>query len=221
MDREAEGRDLLFRFKQQAHRYLQHLPTDDDLGSWFGLMQHHGVPTRFLDWTESPYVGMYFALEEESQEKERCSAVWAIDLDWLDLKGFELLGSEVATSVPDDPEVTARYLNGLLGQTGEPVIVRINPLRADERVAAQQAFFLCKLFHQATFNQVLIRMMTRPETPDLPVVRKLEVDGSHRIAFLKNLRSMNIHRASLFPGLDGFGQSLGLDLEIKVKSTEV
>ena len=37
-----------------------------------------------------------------------------------------------------------------------------------------------------------------------------------RIKFLENLRAMNIHRASLFPGLDGFCQSLKLDLEIKV-----
>jgi PII-like signaling protein len=39
-----------------------------------------------------------------------------------------------------------------------------------------------------------------------------------RITFLKNLRAMNIHGASLFPGLDGFGQSLKLDLEMKVKA---
>jgi len=64
-------------------------------------------------------------------------------------------------------------------------------------------------------------MMIRSEIPDQPVVRKLEVGNSHRIEFLKNLRAMNIHRASLFPGLDGFGQSLRLDLEIKVKGEAV
>jgi len=49
-----------------------------------------------------------------------------------------------------------------------------------------------------------------------PVIRKLEVDESLRVEFLEGLRAMNIHRASLFPGLDGFCQSLKLDLEIRV-----
>jgi hypothetical protein len=86
-------------------------------------------------------------------------------------------------------------------------------------MAGQQGFFLCKLIHEATFNQILMSMMIKTGVPNKPVVRKLEVSSTHRINFLKNLRSMNINRASLFPGLDGFGQSLKLDLEIKVNDS--
>jgi hypothetical protein len=91
-------------------------------------------------------------------------------------------------------------------------------------MVAQQGFFLCKLYHTVHFSQVLMAMMMRPITferpdlPDRPVIRKLVLSSTLRIALLKNLRTMNIHRASLFPGLDGFGQSLKLDLEIKVKT---
>jgi hypothetical protein len=104
---------------------------------------------------------MYFALEEEPEEQERRSAIWAIDLDWLERKGSELLASEALPSVPDDPKVKAEYLNSLLGRTEKPVIVNIDPLHADQRMAAQQGFFLCKLIHQATFNQILMSMMIR------------------------------------------------------------
>src|ERR1039457_512358 len=89
LDRETAGRDLLFRFQQRAHQYIHNLPGRDDLASWFALMQHHGVPTRLLDWSRSPYVALYFALEEEPKEQDRRSAIWAIDLDWLETKGRE------------------------------------------------------------------------------------------------------------------------------------
>jgi hypothetical protein len=215
LDREMEGRDLLFRFQQRAHDYIHCLPPREDLSSWFALMQHHGVPTRLLDWTQSAYVAMYFAVEEKPQKEKRRCALWAIDLDWLEDRARQLLRSAGTAPEATDANAGGEYVNRLLGQTEKPIIVSINPPYADERGVAQQGLFLCRLYHQATFNKILMTMMIHPETPDRPVVRKLEVAGDHRIEFLKRLRAMNIHRASLFPDLDGFGQSLRLDLEIK------
>jgi hypothetical protein len=76
LDREAEGRELLFRFQQRAHQYIPVLPAPQDLSSWFAVMQHHGVPTRFLDWTKSAYVAMYFAFEETPARRLRSLGDW-------------------------------------------------------------------------------------------------------------------------------------------------
>ncbi len=226
LNRETETRDLLFRFQQYAHHYLPHVPPMNDLSSWYALMQHHCVPTRLLDWTESPYVGMYFAVEEKAKEKrqrekESHSAVWAIDLAWLETKGRELLQlkNNASTVVDGSPAEVADYTNRLLRETEESVIVRINPQLSNPRLFAQQGVFLCKLYHEASFGQMLMKMMMYPEPTDRPVIRKIEVGSSLRINFLKHLRSMNIHRASLFPGLDGLGLSLKLDLELKDRET--
>src|SRR5262245_49355448 len=52
---------LLKRFKQNAFPFTHRPPQEE--WDWLFLMQHFGVPTRLLDWTESPLVGLYFAVE--------------------------------------------------------------------------------------------------------------------------------------------------------------
>jgi hypothetical protein len=236
LDRRSVESELLFRFQQQAHQFIRHVPPIDDKASWSALMQHYGVPTRLLDWTRSPYVALYFAIEEASRstnsgksqkdgikaentttENERNAAIWAIDLNWLEVKEKEHLGP-----IPEDTKTRTAYLNSILDQSEKPLIVKIDPPEANERMFAQQGFFLWKLLEGAPFfDQILISMALDPIL-ERPVIRKLEVPDRLRIRFLKNLRGMNVHRASLFPGLDGFCQSLKMDLEIKVddKSTE-
>jgi hypothetical protein len=69
--------DLLNRFRQNANLLLQTAPrTPRDFG-WMFLMQHYGVPTRLLDWTESPLVALYFAVSAES-DKRKDGALWML-----------------------------------------------------------------------------------------------------------------------------------------------
>lgn len=216
LDRTCEELDLLFRFRQQAHQYLTHLPDLDDRTSWLAVMQHYGVPTRFMDWTTSPYVGMYFALEERPVREEKRSALWAIDLEWLEEKTKPLLRSDIYSDYRNNPIAKANVVADLLSsECQQPFVVTVNPRIGNERLSAQQALFLCKLYHEAPFYGVLMSMILNPDLTDRPIIRKLELPVERRIEFLKHLRTMNIHRFSLFPGLDGFGHFLRLDLEMK------
>src|SRR5437764_765572 len=54
---------MLKRFRQDAGPRLRDRPSDD--WEWLFLAQHFGVPTRLLDWTENPLVGLWFAVAQD------------------------------------------------------------------------------------------------------------------------------------------------------------
>lgn len=66
---------LLNRFRQSASYILQQPQQSLTDFDWLFLMQHHGAPTRLLDWTESALVGLYFCISENLDSE---GALWVL-----------------------------------------------------------------------------------------------------------------------------------------------
>lgn len=84
-------RSSLRTFKSRAHFYIDNLPESLDTLSWLALMQHHGTPTRLLDFTQSIYIAMYFALIDSTTD----ACIWAINDLWLIDEGIKLASKKV------------------------------------------------------------------------------------------------------------------------------
>ncbi len=202
---EAE-RKLLREFSRRYHLYSPQPPRDNELLEWLAVMQHHGAPTRLLDWTYSPFVAAFFAFEKAERTKTTNGDcfVWAIDVTALKRRFKRRRPRAFAAWNAYAHKRDGKAFRKLLLQKRHTTFVcPVCPIRMNERLAIQQGLFLCPGDITQTFEQNIEAL-----SPSKPFVRRITISIAARNEALLRLYRMNLSRASLFPDLDGFATSL-------------
>jgi len=196
-------------FRRRLHLFDSYPPPEDDALEWLALMQHHGAPTRMLDWTRSPYVAAYFALDGDFAVTP---AVWLINVLILQNDLYEL-DEGLLPALSDGRRTGSSEVFGPHVMSGEcRALYPAVPFRQNARIAAQQGVFLVGGDLAAGFEANLsahFREGARWQPPLKKIV--LSFSSSERLLAMTSLRQSNIHASSLFPGLDGHARSMRVD----------
>lgn len=189
-------------FQRKSHLFLDDLPGNDEL-EWLALMQHHGAPTRLLDFTWSPYVAAFFALERATSD----AAIWAVNLPllWTIHNRHKISGIRVDQA---DPRVRNAF-ESYYSPNRHAFVWQGDPFRMPQRVVAQSGTFLVSGHLGMTIEDILAGY---PDSGELLVKFVLQT-SKLRAEAMASLYSMNITQATLFPGLDGLARSMAYEFE--------
>jgi hypothetical protein len=195
-------RNLLRNFRKYGEPYAG---RRDSPWNWLSLAQHHGLPTRLLDWSYSPLIAAHFATAN-TDAYDRDGVVWAVNFlqahahlpDRL-RKLVEGEGSEVVTVEMLDEATDG--LEGFEDLADEPFVVFFEPPSFDERILGQWALFAVMSDPTLSLDRwleahpdVTARRVVIPADLKWEVRDRLDMDG--------------INERTLFPGLDGLSRWL-------------
>ena len=191
---------LLLKFRQNATMLIER-PTTDSF-EWMFLMQHYGVPTRLLDWTESPLVALYFCV---NSNEDSDAALWV-------LKPSELNKHSNIDRKVEDGHLLSFQDEELKGYTIESLAsseqVRLLPLatiaiRNNSRIQAQLGTFTIHHHERIPVEEV----------ENGSHVCKFIIKKEQKDDLRKELRLLGFSRFQLFPELSSVGESLRGELE--------
>ncbi len=185
---------LLRSFRKYAHQYSPGPSTWD----WLSLAQHHGLPTRLLDWTYSPLVALHFATAARRDEE---AVLWEVDcagvherlpkrlLGPLREEGARVFTTELLDRLaPDLPALDQ------LGAS-EPFLLFFEPPSLDERIVNQAA-----VLSVASMPALQVEDWLR-EHPD--IWRGWRIPPGVKDEIRARLDQANFTERVLLPGLDG------------------
>jgi hypothetical protein len=229
-----EEQGMLNEFKRKYHLFSSQIPKQNDNVEWLAIMQHHGAPTRLLDFTKSLMIASYFGVSDALDE---CS-IWAIHVHKIT---NILANTNKADYVlnqnqkEDTKEVLIEYANkyigtktGIYGDKIPNLVIPLEPKICTERLSRQQGLFLMPVNCNKTFLENFISIYSKkafnlkaidfsefvrianrdPWSSDNSKVIKINIPKSLHKEILHSLTKMNITAETLFPGLDGLVKSL-------------
>ena len=178
-------------FYIRARQILDNPPRKHNYAAWVSLMQHYGLPTRMLDWSESPLIAAFFATETYRSTPDIDAGVWVLAPDLLnEMEGFG------RCIYPIDADTTQEMLLPAFKHNHHNMelvdrILACSSTENDLRMYSQHSNF--------TVHNSLQRL---EDICDENMLYKIIIPCDRKKYFIDSLRVFGITESTVYPDLD-------------------
>ncbi len=187
--------NMTLRFVNQARVRHAQVPSENDIPGWLFLMQHYGLPTRLLDWTQSPMIGLFFALREEEYDGKD-GGLWGLQPSRLNMAQVEkklILGSKNSLV---SPLFQAAYELGKDPEAGKTLAIMAQHIDIRQMVQASEF----------TIHGSDTPLDQIPEADQFLV--RIRIPQEAKSTMRKCLDVFNVSESYLFPDLEHLSKEL-------------
>lgn len=188
----GKDEELFYSWRRQAVSMFGG-PRLDSYWDWMSLAQHHGLATRFLDWTLNPLVAAFFATDSAASAN-RDGFIYAarfrsrarVDENDALIQGgpFSDLGGRIRLIWPNRVAARISAQAGLFTLHGDGAGIRFD----GAPISGQEAI--------------------QPSTPDLDYFQQFRIPAAAKDSLRRELSFIGVHVLSIYPDLDGLSEYL-------------
>ena len=189
---------FIHEFIRYGHSYTNDFPVDN-IRILF-LMQHYGLPTRLLDWTENILVALFFTLNELEFDNSD-GELWILNPEFLNsltVKDFDY--DNAVNYIVNEPFLNSN--SKIVKDNNDKKIenpIAIWPNHFDKRMIAQQSLFT---IHNANSSKI-IDLISSNENIERVIIPK-----EMKTVFRRTLYEIGISERILFPDLEGLARDI-------------
>ena len=193
--------DLEYHLLRNFRKYSLSKDAQLSASFWRSLVmaQHHGLPTRLLDWTYSPFIAMHFATAN-TEKYDLDGVIWKVDFVKVNKMVSQplnrLLSEEKCNAFTVEMlEESIMSLSDFDKKLDKEQVIFFEPPSIDQRIVNQYAFFSVMSQSTSIMDEWLVN---HPE-----LYRRIIIPKELKWEVRDKLDQANITERVLFPGLDG------------------